>query len=834
MKPSPKTSDWVIGLLITVVFCIFFYTKTGFLETIELKSYDLRMALFASARPSAEIAIVAIDDESVAKLGRWPWPRTRIAEVINKISQAGAKVIGLNILFSEPEEASGLAAIEALEEKFSELGLSKTKGGAAFLIEVERIREGMNRDEKLARAIEASSNVILPIAFDFSSGMRKAKDRKEIPDAIINAAIIGIPASVATASDIIHPIQRLSAAAMDVGHINIFPDADGVSRFDTAVVNYKERLYLSLPVVVASHFLGLTKEDIRIGPDGELFFKNQILPTTINMQMLLNYYGQPKTFPHYSFYDVLHDKIASAAFKDKIVLIGSTGLGIADVETTPLTPVFPGIERQATAISNILNRDFISKPMWADIFGFGMTLLFGLLTAFLLPRLGAKMGAYIGGGLVGTWTIVILLAYSKYGLWLNLTYPTLVLIFNYIAITSRRYLTVERQKQAVEEESDEANKLLGLTFQGKGMLDLSFEKFKAISVLDDEIKGVLYNLGLDFERKRMAAKAISVYEHIAKADKNYKDIAERLKKLSAVTTTGLWQGQKASASGGAGGTAIVDGMEKPTIGRYEIVEELGRGAMGVVYKGIDPTMKREVAIKTVHFDDVDADAIQAVKDRFFREAESAGNLNHPNIVTIYDVGEEADLAYIAMELLKGKTLEKWCKKSNLLPSKTVLKVIGQISEALDYAHRNGIVHRDIKPANIMILSKGEIKITDFGIARIQSSSHTKTGIVMGTPVYMSPEQIAGKKVDGRSDLFSLGVILYELLTGEKPFGGDSVTTIMYQIANAIPLPLKTHKPDVPPLLQSLIDMSLTKRPEDRFQTGKEFADAIRVCLAKMG
>src|SRR3989338_6923369 len=814
--------QWVIGLLITVVFCIFFYTKTGFLETIELKSYDLRMALFASARPSAEIAIV---DESVAKLGRWPWPRTRIAEVINKISQAGAKVIGLNILFSEPEEASGLAAIEALEEKFSELGLSEAKGGAAFLIEVERIREGMNRDEKLARAIEASSNVILPIAFDFSSGMRKAKDRKEIPDAIINAAIIGIPASVATASNIIHPIQRLSAAAMDVGHINRFPDTDGVSRFDTAVVSYNERLYLSLPVVVASHFLGLTKEDIRIGPDGELFFKNQILPTTINMQMLLNYYGQPKTFPHYSFYDVLHDKIASAAFKDKIVLICSTGLGIADVEATPLTPIFTGIERQATVISNILNRDFISKPMWADIFGFGMTLLVGLLTAFLLPRLGAKMGAYIGGGLVVTYAIVILLAYAKYGLWLNLTYPTLVLIFNYIAITSRRYLTVERQKQAVEEESDEANKLLGLPSQGKGMLDLAFEKFKAISVLDDEIKGVFYNLGLDFERKRMAAKAISVYEHIAKADKNYKDIAERLKKLSAVTTTGLWQGQKASA----GGTAIVEGMEKPTIGRYEIVEELGRGAMGVVYKGVDPTMKREVAIKTVHFDDVDADTIQIVKDRFFREAESAGNLNHPNIVTIYDVGEEADLAYIAMELLKGKTLEKWCKKSNLLPSKTVLKVIGQISEALDYAHRNGIVHRDIKPANIMILSKGEIKITDFGIARIQSSSHTKTGIVMGTPVYMSPEQIAGKKVDGRSDLFSLGVILYELLTGEKPFGGDSVTTIMYQIANAIPLPLKTHKPDVPPLLQSLIDMSLTKRPEDRFQTGKEFADA-RVCL----
>jgi len=204
------------------------------------------------------------------------------------------------------------------------------------------------------------------------------------------------------------------------------------------------------------------------------------------------------------------------------------------------------------------------------------------------------------------------------------------------------------------------------------MLDLAFEKFKAISVMNDEIKGVIYNLGLDFERKRMASKAISVYEHIAKEDKNYKDVGERIKKLSTVATTGIWQGQKASASGGAGGTMVMEGMEKPTIGRYEIVEELGRGAMGVVYKGVDPTMKREVAIKTMHFDEVDADTIQAVKERFFREAESAGKLTHPNIVTIYDVGEESDLAYIAMELLSGKTLEAWCKDKSL-PAENSIK-----------------------------------------------------------------------------------------------------------------------------------------------------------------
>lgn len=830
MKLSKKTPDIIIGLILTVLFCIFFYAKVGFFETIELKSYDLRMRLFPPNKASEAIAIVAIDDESIAKLGRWPWPRTRIADVIKKVSDAGAKVIGLNIIFSEPEEASGLVIIDTLEKKFYEFGLEKAKGGSEFSGEIEKIKTEMNRDEKLGLAMEAGHNVVLPIAFDFGSGMQKTIDAEEIPDTVARAAIQANPVPAPLASRIVWSIPRLSKAAIDMGHINRFPDTDGVSRYDMVVVNYGDRLYPSFSLAVAANFIGATKEDVWIDTQGELFLKNQLLPATVNMQMYINYYGPPKTFPNYSFYDVLNDKIDARAFKDKIVLIGSTGLGVADVEATPVSPVFPGIERQATIISNILNRNFVSRPIWADLFGFGMTLFFGLLTALLLPRLGAKMGAFIGGGLVIAYAIAILFTYASYGLWLNLTYPTLILIFNYVAITSGRYLTVERQKQVVTEESDEANRLLGLTFQGKGMLDMAFDKFKAISRVNDEVKDALYNLGLDFERKRMPTQAKSVYEHIAKTDKKYKDIAERVKKLAAVATTGVWQGQKAAA----GGTMVMEGMEKPTIGKYDIVEELGRGAMGVVYKGFDPKMKREVAIKTAHFDEIDADTREAVKERFFREAESAGNLKHPNIVTIYECGEESDLAYIAMEILRGKTLEPWCKKTGLLPPKTALKIIGQVCEALDYAHQNGIVHRDIKPANIMMLEKGEIKVTDFGIAKIQSSSHTKTGVVMGTPSYMSPEQLAGKKVDGRSDLFSLGVILYEFLTGEKPFTGDTITTIMYQIANAAPPPLHEHRKDLPPILQKLVDKALAKKPEDRFQTGAEFANAVRVCIAKMG
>lgn len=829
MKLSQKTPDFVIGLIITIVLCIFFYIKIGFIETIELKSYDLRMKFFPQNNPGEEIAIVAIDDESIARLGRWPWPRTRIAEVIKKISDAGARVIGLNILFSEPEEASGLTAIDTLEKKFSEFGFANVQGGQDFLAEVEQLKADLNRDEKLALSLEASHNVILPIAFDFTTGMQKTLGAGEIPEIITRTAINSSPVPVPTAYRMIWPIPRLSIAAKDFGHINRLPDPDGISRYDMLVVNYGDRFYPSFPISVTANFLGLSKEDIQITSDGEMFMAGQILPVNFNMQMLINYYGPPKTFPNYSFYDVLNDKIDPAAFKNKIVLIGSTGLGLADIEATPIAPVFPGIERQATVIANILNRDFISKPIWADIFTLGMTIFLGVLTSFLLPKLGAKMGAYVGSGLVAVYTSAIILAYS-YGIYLNIIYPTLVLMFNYIAIVSKRYLMVERQKDFAEKESDEEKKMLGLTFQGKGMLDLAFEKFKSIRIINDEITDALYNLGLDFERKRMAAKAVSVYEHIAKTGKKYKDIADRIQKLTTVAATGIWKGAKSAAEG----TAIIEGMEKPTIGRYEIVEELGRGAMGIVYKGIDPTMKREVAIKTVNFNEVDADTIQSVKERFFREAESAGKLTHPGIVTIYDVGDESDLAYIAMEFLRGKTLETWCKKTGLLPPKTTLNIAGQLCESLEYAHKNGIVHRDIKPANIMVLAKGEIKITDFGIARIQSSSQTKTGVIMGTPSYMSPEQLAGKKVDGRSDLFSLGVILYELLTGEKPFNGDSITAIMYQIANMPPLPLNEHKPDLPPILQKLIDKALAKDMADRFQTGKEFANAIRVCLGKMG
>ena len=228
------------------------------------------------------------------------------------------------------------------------------------------------------------------------------------------------------------------------------------------------------------------------------------------------------------------------------------------------------------------------------------------------------------------------------------------------------------------------------------------------------------------------------------------------------------------------------------------------------------------------------DELVEVKERFFREAESAGRLNHANIVSIYDAGEESDLAYIAMELLKGYDLDAHIKPEELLPIETVLEIVIQCAEGLDYAHTQNVVHRDIKPSNIMYdPDAGIAKITDFGIARITDSSKTRTGTVLGTPNYMSPEQCMGKKVDGRADLFSLGVVLYQMVSGSLPFKGESMATLMYSIVNDRPVDIKTIKADINPTLRKVIHNAIGKKPEKRYQSGKKMASHLKVCLERM-
>ena len=273
------------------------------------------------------------------------------------------------------------------------------------------------------------------------------------------------------------------------------------------------------------------------------------------------------------------------------------------------------------------------------------------------------------------------------------------------------------------------------------------------------------------------------------------------------------------------------------IGRYKIVRELGRGAMGVVYHAIDPNIGRPVAIKTIVLNaSRKPEEQERMRERLFREARSAGILSHPGIVTIYDVEQQGDLAYIAMEYVDGPTLDQILSAEHAVTPEKMFSILTQTAAALDYAHGKGIVHRDIKPANIMLTADGTAKITDFGIAKITASEQfTMTGSIVGTPHYMSPEQVQGLPVDGRSDQFSLAVIAFEMLTGEKPYTGEHLTTVVYKIVAEEPLPPHRLNPSLGGVIAGVIQKALAKKPEGRYRNCQEFVTTLeRACASTRG
>jgi serine/threonine protein kinase len=267
---------------------------------------------------------------------------------------------------------------------------------------------------------------------------------------------------------------------------------------------------------------------------------------------------------------------------------------------------------------------------------------------------------------------------------------------------------------------------------------------------------------------------------------------------------------------------LEEGSSVSQFGRYKIIEVLGKGGMGTVYKGLDPVLDRPVALKTIRLDFAFSPSeMSELKQRLMQEAKAAGKLSHPNIVTIYDVGEEAGLHYIAMEYLSGYTLEDFIQKKGVLNYRVVAKIIMQTCEALTYAHQHGIVHRDIKPANIMLLDDFHVKVMDFGIARLETTSLTKSNVALGTPHYISPEQLEGGSADKRSDIFSLGVVIYELLTGQKPFQGDNISSLMYRILNHEPTRPSNLNDKTPLVLDRVVSKAMAKNPEERYQNAED-------------
>jgi CHASE2 domain-containing sensor protein len=831
VKGELLKQDWFIALVFSLLFLIGVFNGATFLERFERIAYDAGIQSAHRNPGSAEnIAIVAIDDESIQKIGRWPWSRSVLADVVDKLSAAKAKVIGLQIFLSEPQTDAGLGYIRRLS---AALGKAAQKGEVATLL--NQAEQELNTDRRLAEAIPAAGNVLLPMHFTFGRPAGKPDaplpdfvQRNHLPRIVARSQNVELPRQTRAASA---PLAAFGQHTAGIGHLNLIPDSDGAVRSDALAVEYYGDYYPSLALLIAARSLNLKPADITVTLGEGVKLGNLNIRTDHDLRMLTSFYrradgGTP--FATYSFSDVRAGRIPAAQFENKIVLIGATAAGIGDHQVTPISESMEAPAFTAHVVSSILNQDFYTRPDWTIGAEAVLYLALALYLMLLLPRMPAATA-----GLVSFVLLIALLAGGHYLLlreqvWLKTVSPALLLLFGHVLLTTKRFFMTERQKQRVEADSSQTNRMLGLAFQNQGQLDMALDKFRALPV-DDSVLELIYNLALDFERKRQFSKAGSAYDYILGHSPKFRDVAERHKRAQKVDNTIILGGGRANPAG----TLVLDQTDqKPVLGRYEVDKELGKGAMGVVYYGRDPKINRVVAIKTMALasEFEGADLAQA-KERFFREAETAGRLNHPNIVTIYDAGEDQDLAYIAMEYLEGKDLTAFTNPGQRLPLTEAADIVCKIAEALACAHSQGVVHRDIKPANIMYDPRtGSIKVTDFGIARITASSRTRTGVILGTPSYMSPEQLAGKRVDGRSDLFSLGVMAFELFTGQLPFQGDSMATLMYQIANESHPDIRALQPELPTCLRAVIDRALAKNPDQRYQTGDEFCQALRKCL----
>ena len=840
-------SDAFLGIAVSLVMLV--VGSTDLLQSLERKAYDLGVGM-ASRTPSDKVAVIAIDKTSIDNIGRWPWSRNVMADMVEKLAAARAKVIASTIFYSEPQLDPGLGYINKVAElcSFTSLAATGAEGVpatpeyrsscpqlTAVLAEAE---QALNTDQRLAEAMGKAGNVALPLLFRV--GEPVGRPDKELPDFIKKNAIKQVMAGegqpIPTMDVDASVIEPLGKAAAAIGHVNVTPDVDGGVRTEALVLDHFGASYPSLSLLAAARSLNLGTGDMQVAAGQAVQLGRLRITTDASTRMSTFFYKDVdghSVFPVDSFYDVRTGKIPYDKYKDKIVLIGPTAAGVGNSFVTPISPVMPSVLMQAHAISSILSEHFFVAPGWGFWVEKAVYLLVAAYLIVLLPRLKAGMGAGV------TIALLVLLVGSHFVLmttqllWLQLMLPASLLLVGHGLLTTKRFLVTEQGKEKSDLDSAESNRMLGLAFQGQGQLDMAFDKFRKCP-LDESLMESLYNLGLDFERKRQFNKAESVFRYMADFDSKFRDLEQRLKRATQLSETVILGG----ASGSRTNASLLDGdgnVEKPMLGRFQVEKELGKGAMGVVYLGKDPKINRTVAIKTMALSqEFEADGLEEVKQRFFREAETAGRLNHPNIVTIYDAGEEHDLAYIAMEFLKGKDLVPFTKPEALLPLPHTLSIVARVAEALDYAHKNNVVHRDIKPANIMYEPESDtVKVTDFGIARLTDSSKTKTGMVLGTPSYMSPEQLVGSKIDGRSDLFSLGVALYQMVSGSLPFQGESMAQLMFKIANDAPADIRSLRPDLPPALLLVIARALAKDINKRYQTGADMAADLRKCLAKL-
>ena len=452
-------------------------------------------------------------------------------------------------------------------------------------------------------------------------------------------------------------------------------------------------------------------------------------------------------------------------------------------------------EITATLLADIENNRMIIAPSWVQAMEFLLPALLAIVATLFMPDRNRKEIAMLTA--TGVLGLLLFQALMLIGLHLRIDLGRPILMFVGVGALST-YLVADVKKVSIDAFKK------GSDFLAAGRLEPAFAEFRRCNP-SETVAAVMYKLSLAFEQQAKPERAEAVLEWMKRTQSGTKsDDTLSTKKLNGAPQR---------------------------LGRYVIEKRIGRGAMGAVYLAKDPRINRPVALKAIPIEkEFEDEELKEARLRFYREAESAGRLTHPSIITVFDAGEEKGLAYIAMEYVPGIPLRSFTDPKKLLAPKRALELAAATAEALDYAHNQGVIHRDIKPANLLYNPKeGSLKISDFGVARMTDNNSTKTGIVLGTPMYMSPEQLSAEKLTGLSDLFSLGVTLYELLVGEVPFRATNIAVLMTKITTEDPAPVSSRRAGIPPSVDAVLAKAMAKRPSDRFSCGAEMAIALRNC-----
>ncbi|MBI3013481.1 MAG: adenylate/guanylate cyclase domain-containing protein [Candidatus Tectomicrobia bacterium] len=500
--PRLKMSGFWLSVLISIFVAILLFigSDLALFESLELKTLDLRFKIRGQKKVGSEIVIVALDDKSIERIGRWPWPRSRIADLINKISAGKPRAVGFDIIFSEPEVSADLKQFRMLRENYSSLGLERQNDqGRRFSKLLEALEKKEDNDYLLGEAVRGSGSVVLAMFFDGVDAPANGVSRTGKPAPLYlrksefklvkNKQVTRLIPPI-SATNITAPLEVLGRSAQAVGHANMKPDIDGVARWEILLVQYPGSYYPSFALQVARTYLGLSPEEMIANFGEGIDLTNVFVPTDERMRMLINYNGYANTFPRYSFVDVLEGRVPPQTFQGKAVLVGATATGLHDQKVTPLSKALPGVEKHANVVENIIHGSFLERANWMTFLDLFFVLLFGLGSGVVLSRLPKFWGPVFSLALLGGYFYFAYAMFAGYRIWLNLIYPSLSIVLCFVGVISYRFMTEEREKRKVKGAFQQYlnPSVVNEVLKNPQMLKLGGDK-KELTVLFSDIRG---------------------------------------------------------------------------------------------------------------------------------------------------------------------------------------------------------------------------------------------------------------------------------------------------------------------------------------------------------